>query len=190
MKNTLLLTLSSIWVCSLSFASELPSITLTAQPSSGYFVGDASLSLWTLKHADMPDYEATSVYYESQPGAPEYEAFRMNTTVSDVGHIVDLGKIACKDVPNSYEGKPGYPPREDRQRDPMRWLVYTDAYDALNGKNSSGYARVQGDHCYILHKVTRRGRVVALLHAKSYVPGKSVELDEIEVFDRSEFKRN
>lgn len=119
-----------------------------------------------------------------------------NQVVDNIGTIVDLGNISCKDVPNSYEqtgaypgkGHGGYPYKEDRTLDPMFWFEYSSAMEKLTRGLVSSDIQVQEGHCYAVNKITNNRRILALFHVKKLELNKSVSIDEIELIKRQELR--
>lgn len=122
----------------------------------------------------------------------DFAGYFNSVMVTDqVGSIIDLGLISCKDIPNSYEQKGeypgvnhgGYPYKEDRKFRPMFWLEYSDAWMSLQ-KGSSSKANVFEGHCYLLQRINSDYLVTVLFHVNKYIKGRSVILDEIELFNK------
>ena len=64
-------------------------------------------------------------------------------------------------------------------------MEYSDAWSELQDSTVSSKADVHVGHCYLVHRVDSQHRVVAVFHVKSAVKSKTVDLDELEVFDIS-----
>lgn len=110
----------------------------------------------------------------------------MNSVVDNISGAVDLGKMNCSDIRNVYEKSgSGYPTKEDRKNHPMFWFAYSDAMVALqNGPLLTRFKPVEG-HCYAMIKTTSRRKVITVFRVNKFVPDKFIELNEIEVFNKS-----
>jgi hypothetical protein len=175
-------------VCASSAMADTGSITLTAYTESAKYSSSA-YSFRKLSQDPQVTYNKFELLYQ-----PSNE-FDTQMVVSDVGSIVDLGAISCADIKNSYEqsgpypgqGHGGYPYKEDRKLSPMFWITYSEAWDKLTATRS-GRAEAKAGHCYIVHQSNRDSLTIAVFHVKALDAGKSVTIDEIEVFQKAEFK--
>ncbi len=106
--------------------------------------------------------------------------------VGELASIIDLGEISCKDIKNSYQDTgSGYPAASDRQRDPMFWLSYTDAFRSLQDGPSSSEIKPKENHCYLVSKTSSDKQVIVTFHVKQLVSGQRLIIDEIEVFKKA-----
>lgn len=132
----------------------------------------------------------------ASPGLGFGDSFNTEMVVGDIGRIVDLGEISCKDIPNMYEEngeypgqiKGGYPHKIHRQTDPKFWFQYSHAYGVLNGTKASR-VDIRKGHCYAIFKLSSDTKVVAVFSVKDHTVGESVLLSEIEVFDKARIER-
>ncbi len=160
---------------------SLSSVTLTGNNSAGGYFGSAAFSFRTLTQPTQENLADVDLFFQLSIGG---DYFRSNTFVSDFSQIIDMGASPCKNILPKPEYKLS---PTDHISTPMLWLTYTTAFDALSSGEATYYAAAQAGHCYLVHKTYKTGRVIALFHVKSHSPGKSVELDEVEVFQRLDY---
>ncbi len=116
--------------------------------------------------------------------------------IDQIGHIADLGLFSCKLFPNKNEqsgnypgkGHTGYPYKEDRILDPLFWLQYSDMYSKLKDYANGPKVQVEMGHCYIIERTNSNYHIIAAFHVKEYLKGRSIKIDEIEVFSKQLFR--
>lgn len=116
-------------------------------------------------------------------------AFHASMIRGDLGLIIDLGRMSCKDIENEHESESEWlPSASDRVDLPMYWLSWTKAWERLNNGEGSQFAQVKKGHCYLMYQTNRLKKVVVAFRVKDFNSFHDVVLDEIEVFSRSEIK--
>ena len=171
------------------------------------FSSVVSASEITLTHRNLgpADCANDSCYYDFYNMTQEYgyglslefgndwgeNEFSTVQVVDEIGLIVDLGKMSCKDIENEYENSgSGYPSASDRQNDPMFWLTYSTAWDKLQNGGVSETVKAQKGHCYLMYKASMDQRVIVAFHVKDLTANVSVVLDEVEVFNKASITNN
>ena len=157
----------------------------------------------TLNHRVLNNCDNDSCYYDFFNMTQEYgyglslqfgnsyeeDVFGTVQVVDEVGLIVDLGKISCKDIENSYEDQgEGYPTSQDRKKDPMFWLMYSEAWTKLQDGGAASSLNAQEGHCYLMYKTSTHQQVIVAFHVKELIKNVSVTLNEIEVFKKATIK--
>ena len=155
-------------------------------------------STYSFFHLTRDNVELTRNSWDllASPGLGFGDSFNTEMVVGDIGRIVDLGEMSCKDIQNMYEEngeypglkKGGYPHKIHRQTDPKFWFQYSHAYGALNGTKTERVGIRKG-HCYAIFKLSSDTKVVAVFSVKAHTVGESVVLSEIEVFDKARTER-
>jgi hypothetical protein len=182
-----LMATSALAVCASTALADSGSFTLTAYTS----VAQYSTSAFSFRaRTQDPDIARNKYEILYQPS----NEFETEMVVGDVGSIVDLGAISCADIRNYEQSGPypglghgGYPYKLDRKLNPMFWITYSEAWDKLS-KTRSNRAEAKLGHCYIVHQASHDGVTVAAFHVRSLDAGKSVTIDEVEVFETALFR--
>lgn len=171
---------SSILLCLLSmscYANDPTTAVLQHRTHNNY--SEASYSFYYGTHDVNVTHNDYDILFESNE-------IYMNSVVDNISGAVDLGRINCSDIRNNYEtGGSGYPTKEDRKNHPMFWFEYSQAMETLQRSPLlSNFKPVEG-HCYAMIKTTSKRKVIVVFHVNKFTPNKSLELNEIEVFNRS-----
>lgn len=115
------------------------------------------------------------------------------SVMGDLGVIADVAATSCKEVGSEmaekFKGSSGYPTPEDRLKNPLSWLNYTDAWYKLTS-NPAGQVTPTIGHCYLMQVTGYDGITTAMFHVKDVVPGKMLVIDEMELFQHAKFAEN
>lgn len=99
--------------------------------------------------------------------------------VDEMGKIVDLGKKSCRKIKSSEASS--------RKTDPFTFLVYSDGWYKLVDEGKTTLKANEG-HCYLMYKSSTRQQVILAFNVKKLEKDKSVTLDEVEVFKKSQLE--
>lgn len=150
-------------------------------------------------YLNQGDQNVTGNSWDIEASPSEGGQFDTEMVVGDIGLLADLGQKSCQDLENRYEekgaypgkGHAGYPYREDRVQDPKMWFHYSEVGEALDKAKDSRIAIIEG-HCYAIMKMSSRAKVEAVFHVKRFDRnsrrGKTLVIDEIEVFNRAKIQ--
>lgn len=96
--------------------------------------------------------------------------------VDELGLIVDLGELSCKNLVSdgSY----------DRNQNPWGWLYRSDSWDELT-ENGTESVQAKEGHCYLMYKSSTDQQVVVAFYVKELVKDIKVVLDQVEVFKKA-----
>lgn len=156
-------------------------------------------STYSFFYLNQGDKNLTHNGWDIEASPSEGGEFLTEMVVGDIGLIADLGAKSCQDIENRYEekgaypgkGHGGYPFREDRVQDPKFWFNYSEVGDVLAKARNSKAPIVEG-HCYVIMKMSSSTKVEGVFHVKRFDRnsrrGKSLIIDEIEVFNRATLK--